>query len=361
MTHDLVDRIYECSFAPELWPNVFDELAQIAGARGGFLFVANQEVLNWTASDSLRGGMQFFVAGDFYRRSQRPGIALAARHAGFIRDCDFYTDETMAADPLYRDILWPAGLGWCAATIIPLPTGEVLFLSVERERSQGPVETAIVERLDALRPHLARSALMSARLQLERARIASETLAAIGLPALVFDDRGKVLAANTLIESLDGVVHWRASDQVTLCDPQAEVLFRQAIETLRAIGLNAPLSFALRAPESGGASMVAHVVPLRRTARDVFSRCAGVLVVSPVTLPDAPPVELVQSLFDLTAAEARVARNLTAGQTVEQIASSNGVSLNTVRTQVRGVLEKTGCRRQVEAIALLGGIASPHA
>ena len=106
--------------------------------------------------------------------------------------------------------------------------------------------------------------------------------------------------------------------------------------------------------------MVAHVIPLRRTARDVFSRCAGVLVVSPVTLPDAPPVELVQSLFDLTAAEARVARNLTAGQTVEQIASSNGVSLNTVRTQVRGVLEKTGCRRQVEAVALLGGIATPR-
>lgn len=81
---------------------------------------------------------------------------------------------------------------------------------------------------------------------------------------------------------------------------------------------------------------------------------------TPVTLPQAPPVELVQSLFDLTPAEARVARSLSAGETVDEIASTGGVSLNTIRTQVRGVLEKTGCRRQAEVVALLGGIAVSH-
>ena len=104
--------------------------------------------------------------------------------------------------------------------------------------------------------------------------------------------------------------------------------------------------------------MVAHVIPLRRTARDLFVHCAGVLVISPVTLPKAPPVELVQSLFDLTAAEARVAPSLTMGQTVDEIASENGVSSHSVRTQVRGVLEKTGSRRQADVIALLGGIGA---
>ena len=54
-------------------------------------------------------------------------------------------------------------------------------------------------------------------------------------------------------------------------------------------------------------------------ARDIFVRCTGVLVMTPVTLPQAPPVELVQSLFDLTPAEARVARNLAAGETVEDL------------------------------------------
>jgi hypothetical protein len=93
---------------------------------------------------------------------------------------DIYTDEELEADPIYRDLLWLAGLGWCAGTLIPAPTGDVLFLSVERERARGPVEAAIIQQLDTLRPHLARSALMSARLQLERARAAAETLSLIG-------------------------------------------------------------------------------------------------------------------------------------------------------------------------------------
>ncbi len=106
------------------------------------------------------------------------------------------------------------------------------------------------------------------------------------------------------------------------------------------------------------AMMVAHVVPIRLSARDIFVRCAAVLVLTPVTLPQAPPVELVQSLFDLTPAEARVARGLASGKTVENIATDGGTSANTIRTHVRGVLEKTGCNRQVDIVALLTAISS---
>jgi DNA-binding CsgD family transcriptional regulator len=355
MTQDLVDRIYECAFSPEHWPGVFDDLAEIAGARGGYLFTANRDIVNWTASEALRPGMALVLAGGYLNRSSRVRLAIEARHAGFLTEHDVYTEETLAADPLYRDLLWPAGLGWCAATAIPSPTGDILFLNFEREKARGPFEAAVIESLDALRPHLARSALMSARLQLERAHTAAETLALIGMPAVVFDEQGKVLAANGLIEALTETLRWRAHDRILLSDPRADRLFHQAIETI-AIEAAAPRSFAIRAADSS-AALVAHVIPLRRTARDLIVRCAGVLMISPVTLPQAPPVELVQSLFDLTAAEARVARQLTTGQTVDEIATSSGVSLNTVRTQVRGILEKTGSRRQTDAVALLGGIA----
>jgi hypothetical protein len=211
---------------------VFDELARIADARGGFLFTANKSVTNWTASASLQAGMRAFVAGDYYTRSSRPARALASRHAGFLREYDVFTDEELAIDPVYRDLLWPAGLGWCAATVIRLPTGDELFLSFERERSRGPVETAAVEQLDALRPHLARTAMMSARLQIERARAASAMLASIGLPALIFDGRGRVLVANELVERLADHVRWRAQDRISLKDPQADAMFRQAADAI---------------------------------------------------------------------------------------------------------------------------------
>jgi DNA-binding CsgD family transcriptional regulator len=270
---------------------------------------------------------------------------------------DLYeTEEEQHADPYYRDLLLPGGLGWGTATAFPLPTGETLYLTLERDRDRGPVETSVIPQLDALRPHLARSALMSARLQLERARIASETLALIGLPALVFDHMGKVLAANHLIEALTDHIRWRAQDRVALKDSGANALFQLAIESLDVEGARPVLSFASRGADAG-AAMVAHIVPVRGVSRDIFVRCAAVLVMTPVTVPQAPPVELVQSLFDLTPAEARVARSLTAGETVETIASRGGVSRSTVRTQLLAVMEKTGCHRQAEVVALLSGIA----
>jgi len=355
---DLADRIYECALMPELWPGVFDELARIAGARGGFLFTANIDIINWAYSEILHDGFGRFLQGKYLHRTSRVERLIAARSAGFLREYDCYTDDELAADPVYRDLLWPAGLGWAAATVITAPTGDLLVISVERDRANGPIENEAVDRLNDLRPHLARSALMAARLQLERARIASETLAAIGLPALIFDERGKVLAANALIEAMTDGLRWRRQDHFSFRDPIADAQLRTALEALKSDGVGAPLSFAIRGI-GDRPSLVAHVVPLRRSARDLFVRCAGILILCPVATPNLPPVELVQSLFDLTPAEARVARQLTAGQTVSEIADGSGTSIATVRTQVRGVLEKTGSRRQAEAIALLSGIADP--
>jgi hypothetical protein len=248
---------YECAFAPEHWPGVFDELAKIANARGAFLFTANRKVINWTASASLRAGVQAFVAGDFYSRSARPTRALASGHAGFVREYDVFTDDELAADPIYRDLLWPAGLGWCAATTIKLPTGDELFLSIERERARGPVEAPTIEQLDALRPHLARSALMSARLQLERVRAASAMLASIGLPALVFDRAGRVLVANGLLERPSDHVHWRAQDRFALKDSKADALLRRAMETLQSDGVGSNRSFPVR-DRDARVTLIAH-------------------------------------------------------------------------------------------------------
>jgi DNA-binding CsgD family transcriptional regulator len=189
--------------------------------------------------------------------------------------------------------------------------------------------------------------------------VAGETLAALGVPALVFNETGKVLAANSLIETLTGFVRWRAFDFVSLKDKAADRLLRAAIAIVDSeMGLGVR-SFPARDAEAR-TTMVAHVIPIRLSARDVFVRCAAVLAMTPVTAPHAPPVELVQSLFDLTPAEARVARSLAAGKSVEAIASDSGVSPNTVRTQVRGVFDKTGCNRQVDVVALLAGIAQPR-
>jgi DNA-binding CsgD family transcriptional regulator len=200
--------------------------------------------------------------------------------------------------------------------------------------------------------------LISARLQLERARAAGAALAALGVPALVFNDNGKVLFANSLIEAMTDYIRWRAYDRVCFKDEVANQRLRDAIDFIDSE--NAPPNVRSFPVRHADATMVAHVIPVRLSARDIFVRCTAVLTMTPVTAPHAPHVELVQSLFDLTPAEAHVARSLALGKTVEDIAFDGSVSVSTVRTHVRGVLEKTGCNRQVEVVALLTGIARPR-
>jgi DNA-binding CsgD family transcriptional regulator len=365
MDAGLSDQIYECSFVPESWPRVLGQLAALAEARVGFLFISKNDIHHWTSStDAGVEALEPLVKSGWVARSERFKRVRANRRSGFVTEPDLYASEEFRNDPFYRDILYPRGLGWATGTAIELPTGDTFTISLEREYVRGPVEPCHIQILDELRPHIARSCLMSARLQLERAQAASATLAAIGLAALVLDETGKVLAANKLIEALDGYIRWRAHDRISLCDKPSDELMRGAIAAFAHGGdESVTRSFPVRNIESEEA-MVVHFIPIRLSARDIFVRGAAALVLTPVTLPQAPPVELVQSLFDLTPAEARVARSLASGKTVEDIAAESRVSANTVRTHVRGVLEKTGRTRQAEVVALLSGIFStrptPH-
>jgi DNA-binding CsgD family transcriptional regulator len=289
-------------------------------------------------------------------RSERFNRLVRAKHAGFIPDNILYKPGEMENDPAYRDMLYPRGMGWASATAIVLPTGDDMVIALERAYDQGSASPAVLATLNEVHSHLARASFVAARLQLERARAASQTLALLGIPALVFADNGKVLAANELMETLSDSISWRAKDQIALKDVRADALLRGAIAIVDRDDTPGVRSFPVR---NGDSAMIAHVVPIRGSARDVFFRCAAMLMLTPVTRPEAPPVELIRSLFDLTPAEARVARGLAAGQTVKTMAEESGTSENTVRTHVNAVLTKTGYNRQADVVALLNGLRPP--
>ena len=357
METTLVDRIYESAFVPELWPGVLSDLTEIAGGRTGFLYVSRDEIHAWTCSNTLGLNASAAIASGAVAHSERFRRIVNYRHAGFVVEDDIYTREELAGDPFYRDMLYPRGLGWAAATTVHLPTGDNFVIGLERELARGPVEANRVERLDLVRPHLGRAALMSSRMRLEQAKTISATLSALGLAAAVLDSDGKALATNALIDATSDVVQTRAFGRLGLADKAADRLLSDALTPAEASADGAVRSFPVRDAD-GEPALIAHIIPVRLSARDIFSRSAAVLVLTPISLPAAAPVELVQSLFDLTPAEARVARGLAAGMTADDIALDRDVTINTVRAQVRGVLEKTGCGRQTDVVALLTAIAA---
>ena len=268
---------------------------------------------------------------------------------------DFWTADQLDDNPIYRDFFRPRGLGWSAGTGLQMPTGDRIVFSIEREHSRGPIERERVAALNELRSHLARSAFISARLGLQRAKGATEALTAMGLPALLLGHDGTVIEANHLMEDLPDHLQWRARNRIALTDGRANDLLWTALAALDTDPDFSVRSFPLRDADDK-AVLVVHVVPIRRSAHDIFTGSFALLVVTPVSAPAAPPIELMRSLFDLTPSEARVARGLAVGETLEGIAASGGVAISTVRSQLRQVLEKTGCARQAEVVSLLANV-----
>jgi DNA-binding CsgD family transcriptional regulator len=81
----------------------------------------------------------------------------------------------------------------------------------------------------------------------------------------------------------------------------------------------------------------------------------SILLLTPITHQQrSPGPELLQALFDLTPAEARITSLLIDGNSVTAISKMQSVSLNTVRTQLKSVFLKTGVERQVDLVRLLG-------
>lgn len=354
MQDDLIDRIYESCVVPELWPSVLDDLAAMTEARGGLLFSA-RKALCWTASGSIRNVFEDYVNEGWFLRCPRRPCLMSQDEPSFFVEQDFWSEDQIDQDPIYRDFFRPRGLGWSAGTGLQMPTGDSIVLSVERTFDRGPFEAPEVARLTELRPHLMRSALVSARLGLQRAQSASEVLSAMRLPAVLLSETGAVVEINPWAEAVADQVKGGAGNRLILADKVAQDLLAAGLKALHTPG-EGRSTFPLR-DEVGRASLVLHLIPIKRTAHDIFGQSFALLLMTPVSQARMPPVDLMRSLFDLTPAEARVAQGLAASKTLEEIAEAGGVSINTVRNQLRKVLEKTGCTRQAELASLLANVA----
>ncbi len=352
----LVDRIYEAGAAPELWPAVLKSLSDKYSGAGGLLFAFGPEgTQRWIASLELAPIFEEFVRDGWAAINERPRRLAQTNYAGFAHDLDHFTLEEIERDPVYTEFYAKRGLGWAAGTMIPVPSGDTLVFSFERAFKLGPFQDYELLEFDALRPHLARAALWSSRLELQRAHAMAAALAAIGLPAAVLRSGGRLFAANDLFQRLIPTVVQDARKRLVLTDNGADALLADTLARLAVEGARGQSrSIALPATEAH-VPMIAHVAPVRGVANDLFAQALALLVITPVDRQAVPTAEVLQGLFDLTPAEARVARAIAEGKTVEAVAGANEVSRETIRSQLAAVLGKTGLSRQAELVALLSG------
>lgn len=355
MDEQFFDSLYEAAVVPELWQGVLREFQEITRGAGSVLVAVTPSSNRWISSSPE---FDEVVATHFNRfpNNERTRRLIERRHAGFLRDIDIFSGAEMAAEPVYREFLIPRGLGIGVATSIASPSGEAFILHAERKHNEGPVDDGTIARLDRMRPHLARAMLLSARLEFERVRGAAQALEAVGLPAAILDRNGRVMTVNSGFEAMmPEVAMDRSSRLVLAADAAADGLFATALTAMHQAPTAATVRSIPLARRGERPPLIVHLTPIRGAAHDVFARAVSILVVTPVVLGEVPGADVVQGLFDLTPAEAKLAALIAAGHRPREAAAALGVTEETARTTLKRVMAKTGLHRQADLVGLLRG------
>ena len=353
----LIDDIYEAAVVPGLWVRTLDRMAEIAAGEGGVLIAESRHVSQIVNSPSLQPLVDKWQSGGWSENKERRKRFLPVLEPRFLTDLDVFAPEELSRLPYYQEFLRPAGFGWCAATAIHAPAGDTILFAIERLFDKGPVEPAAISRLDELRPHLARAAVLSAKIGIERARSTVFAMESIDIPAAVLTETAKVVAANSLLQRCAPSMTIGARDLLSFQNPASQTFFQMSLGSVDAQA--AARSFPLFA-SGDNAPAVAHLVPLRGAGRDLFTGAAVLLYVTTVSRHSALPAALLQALFDLKPAEARVARLIGSGSTVGEAAQLLDVKGDTIRAQLKSIFAKTGARRQAELVTIVASQLQPN-
>jgi DNA-binding CsgD family transcriptional regulator len=208
--------------------------------------------------------------------------------------------------------------------------------------------------LSATVPRVGGAAFTAGRLGSERARIAAEALELVGLPAAVVTYSHRLVATNKMLEQLIPQVVQDRESRIVLTDRRADAMLVESLAELQSHAGEQMRTIPIAATPERPASIV-HVVPMRGAANNVLMAALCVLVITTVARMGVASTHVIQCLFDLTPAEARVARGIAVGKTVDEVAHEAGLAATTVRNQLKSIFSKTGVTRQADLVGILAG------
>jgi len=353
---------YEAAVLPELWPQALDALAAATGSRGAGIVSWGRGIRVSPYSDSMTELAHRYVAEQWHPRNtrQQRGMALVRRNVTRPVSCaELLTPEEVARDPSYQELLIPCGGGAGMGAVVARDQGGALVLNLERPIAQGPFSRDELSRLGSLVDCLRSAGQLALRLGAVAVERGMAQIDAMDRAAMLVDGAGRVKHLNRPGEALRGeglrLVAGRPSWREPAGHEQLSRLIAAALS--RSFGHPVPESAVL--PRSNGRKpVVARATPLIGAAQDVFHTACAIIIFDDLERPAPPAPDLLRRTFGLTAAEARLASHLAAGQDLETAAELCRITRETARGYLKSVFAKTGTRRQGELVALLARLPS---
>jgi DNA-binding CsgD family transcriptional regulator len=257
----------------------------------------------------------------------------------------------------WQDYLIPGGCRYLLGTRLKRCEGRDVFFGLHRAPGQSAFSDAELEFARRITGHFQTAA--SLWLHTERLRqhvaIGVRALDALDQGVLALDSHGRLIFANRYGDALlrSGQPLKQRQGAVTVTQAEHAQAFAAALRQCRLSGR--PHALRLGACEdSGKPAAVCTVTVLSVSPRsglaDRLFAAELLVLVTHGRHRRVLAAQMLMQLFGLTPAEARLARALAAGESLESYSRTAGVRLPTARTQLKAVFEKTGINRQSELV-----------
>jgi len=330
--HRLVDTIYEAVLEPAQMPIALALLSIYAGAESAHYFVWDKH------TETPRHG----VSSGWCQNCPQPGHCNA-----FCQD-----PQVLNVGPSEASLA-------AAMTLIDTPDMRVTMRLRTRDDASEVSAAEREARLQRVLPHLQRAARMQQRnLELnELAALGMAGLDTLDFGVMVIERTMRVKYANAWARtmtteddrlSLDGgMLH--SADHAH--NSALRNLIERAAGSLGAQG--AAGSWMYLARDGRPVPFIATPLAPSDALRSTWASPLALVLVGNSEARSVMDAGVLASLFGLTNKECIVAARLAAGETLQEIAEGEFLSLHTVRVHIRDILRKTGTHRQSELVRLL--------
>jgi len=353
--------IYAAASDPARWTEALQAVAGLLGASQGLIFshqATPEQRGMWIScrisSEATQRYVEHYHAHDIWmQRGHALNVWVPGR---VVVGKDLLPDKTFLDSPFYREFLAPQDIRDLCAGVLhdgSEPGIPRVNIAVYRPHAKPRFSGADKALMAALLPHLREATRIGFRLaeleqRLQIARATADTI----LPALVLADRsGCIVFANRPAQ-----VMCAAGDGLMLKEGRLKVVSARLQSRLdKLLTQSGAQGAALQIPRPSGKPaywLIQVDVPQTEESPPDARRPSRALLIHDPATQDANLQDFAV-LHGLTPAEARLLEALLLHSTLPEAARHLGISINTVRSQLRSVLDKCGARRQVELMRMV--------
>lgn len=372
--NNVIGFVYDAASGELSWDSAGQELRRLVGANTVSLWVGQPavgrvEMLCTTEVPdpdwAQRVYAERYFALDTWTTAVIREFATEARPRVWLGP-ELVPQQDYQRSEFYQDFARRLGVFELIAACAPIADGDSVFLGLHRPEGVEGFSERDRQVLVQVLPHLQRALVLRRRLSASpRAPLSTAALELTGNAVVIVDADARILFASTAAEALmaEGAAvrgsrtgPTAGATRVLGAAHKTDDAELRGLVRATSLGRGAGATLMLRGPlpAENLAALVSRI-PGALAPSGPFSGAVMVML-RPLARRRSHDPRLLAGMLGITQAEAEVAAALSGGRSAEAVAAERGVSVATVRTQVRRLLDKLGVANLRELEALLASL-----